>query len=242
MLRQLRRWIYEKNLLRRAGLTLEFENGVIAFIEWAKSQHAYMDGKKITWPCMKCKNKIFKISDKKEQTPAAHEEDGTCSTHWSDAAQRMLFDAVGPGFRSIYNQDGALDDGKRSILRCSACCRSSSRCWNCYTQSQLASVAELGNVKVETHFSERTYDRISQWANNILLDDHTLPFGYYSTKKLIRDLGLSVQKIDVYKNGCMLYEKNDIDLDYCKFCGESRYKPTEGTRGLARERASGSQR
>ncbi|KAL0455985.1 UNVERIFIED_CONTAM: hypothetical protein Slati_0937700 [Sesamum latifolium] len=43
---------------------------------------------------------------------------------------------------------------------------------------------------------------------------------------MIKDLGLSMEKIDACKNGCMLYWKDDIDLDYCKFCGEARYKPT----------------
>ncbi|KAL0286583.1 UNVERIFIED_CONTAM: hypothetical protein Sangu_2727800 [Sesamum angustifolium] len=36
-------------------------------------------------------------------------------------------------------------------------------------------------------------------------------------KKLIRDLGLPVENIDACKNGCMLYWKDDIDLNYCKF-------------------------
>ncbi|KAL0427514.1 UNVERIFIED_CONTAM: hypothetical protein Slati_2926200 [Sesamum latifolium] len=45
-------------------------------------------------------------------------------------------------------------------------------------------------------------------------------------KKLIKDLGLPMEKIDAFKNDCMLYWKDDIDLDYCKFCGEARYKPT----------------
>ncbi|KAL0420330.1 UNVERIFIED_CONTAM: hypothetical protein Slati_3055900 [Sesamum latifolium] len=55
--------------------------------------------------------------------------------------------------------------------------------------------------------------------------DHTLPLDYYNTKKLIKDLGLPMEKIDACKNGC-LYWKDDIDLDYCKFCGGARYKPT----------------
>ncbi|KAL2243720.1 UNVERIFIED_CONTAM: hypothetical protein Sindi_0490000 [Sesamum indicum] len=44
--------------------------------------------------------------------------------------------------------------------------------------------------------------------------------------KLIKDLGLHVEKIDACENDCMLYWKDDIDLDYCKFSGEARYKPT----------------
>ncbi|KAL0439006.1 UNVERIFIED_CONTAM: hypothetical protein Slati_2383600 [Sesamum latifolium] len=56
--------------------------------------------------------------------------------------------------------------------------------------------------------------------------DHSFPVDYYNMKKLIKDLGLSMEKIDACKNGYMLYWKDDIDLDYCKFCGEARYKPT----------------
>ncbi|KAL0410500.1 UNVERIFIED_CONTAM: hypothetical protein Slati_3639700 [Sesamum latifolium] len=34
-----------------------------------------------------------------------------------------------------------------------------------------------------------------------------------------------MEKIDACMNDCMLYWKDDINLDYCKFCGESKYKP-----------------
>ncbi|KAL0356158.1 UNVERIFIED_CONTAM: hypothetical protein Sradi_4062700 [Sesamum radiatum] len=43
---------------------------------------------------------------------------------------------------------------------------------------------------------------------------------------MIRDLGLPVEKIHACKNGCMLYWKDDIDMEYCKFCGDPRYKAT----------------
>ncbi|KAL0416810.1 UNVERIFIED_CONTAM: hypothetical protein Slati_3512900 [Sesamum latifolium] len=49
---------------------------------------------------------------------------------------------------------------------------------------------------------------------------------YCNTKNLIRDLGLYIKKIDASKTDCMLYWKDDIDLDYFKFCREVRYKPT----------------
>ncbi|KAL0413414.1 UNVERIFIED_CONTAM: hypothetical protein Sradi_1543100 [Sesamum radiatum] len=52
-----------KNLPNRQGLTPQFQDGVIAFMEWAKSEHAYMDGDKIRCPCRKCKNELFKMTD-----------------------------------------------------------------------------------------------------------------------------------------------------------------------------------
>ncbi|KAL0458239.1 UNVERIFIED_CONTAM: hypothetical protein Slati_0451100 [Sesamum latifolium] len=243
--------MYEKNLPTRAGLTPEFQDGVTAFIEWAKSQYAYMDGEKIRYPCRKSKNKVFKIPDEDEQTPPAPAEEGT-STHWGNAtemncAQRMVFDAVG----QAYNQDGAEDDGTRS---CPLDAGPSSyyhgagpydyvsgladrfhdvlhaveqSLWNSCITSQLVVVAELVDMKADGQLSERIYDRISQWSDHIIPHDHSFSLGYYNTKKLIKDLSLPVEKIDACKNGCMLYWKDNIDLDYCKFCGEARYKPTK---------------
>ncbi|KAL0350152.1 UNVERIFIED_CONTAM: hypothetical protein Sradi_4164400 [Sesamum radiatum] len=66
------------------------------------------------------------------------------------------------------------------------------------------------------------------WANRILTPDHTLPGDYYSTKKLVKDLGLPIAKINACKNGCMLYWKDDVDLEHCIFCGDARYKPSRG--------------
>ncbi|KAL0431202.1 UNVERIFIED_CONTAM: hypothetical protein Sradi_0746200 [Sesamum radiatum] len=52
--------------------------------------------------------------------------------------------------------------------------------------------------------------------------DHNLSTDYYSMKRLIKGLHLSVENIDACKNDCMLYWKDDIDLEYCKFCGDAR--------------------
>ncbi|KAL0402332.1 UNVERIFIED_CONTAM: hypothetical protein Slati_4263100 [Sesamum latifolium] len=90
----------------------------------------------------------------------------------------------------------------------------------------IGAVAKLVDIKVDGHISERIYDRISEWADEILPCDHTVSLDYYNMKSLIKDLGLPMEKIDAYRNGCMLYWKDDIDLEYCKFCGEARYQTT----------------
>ncbi|KAL0293476.1 UNVERIFIED_CONTAM: hypothetical protein Sangu_3236800 [Sesamum angustifolium] len=73
---------------------------------------------------------------------------------------------------------------------------------------------------------KRCNNQVTQWDSDQLPRDHTLPFDYYNTKKLIRDLGLPVENIHACKNGCMLYWEDNIGLEYCKFCGDPRYKPT----------------
>ncbi|KAL0311150.1 UNVERIFIED_CONTAM: hypothetical protein Sangu_2409700 [Sesamum angustifolium] len=142
--------------------------------------------------------------------------------------QRMVFYAVGSSFGS--SNEGAPNDSTRS---CPVDAGPSSYCyggdlydydeprladhfynevhatdhplWDGCTQSQLGVVAELVNIKADGHISKQIYDRISQWANRILPPNRTLPGEYYNTKKLVKDLSLSVEKIDACKNGCMLH-------------------------------------
>ncbi|KAL0396052.1 UNVERIFIED_CONTAM: hypothetical protein Scaly_0053600 [Sesamum calycinum] len=94
--------------------------------------------------------------------------------------------------------------------------------------SQLSAVARLVNIKSEHNLPQSCYDEISQLIGELLPRDHTLPKDYYSTKKLIRELGLPVEKIDACKAGCMLFWKDDKHLEFCKFCGHARYKPIKG--------------
>ncbi|KAL0420878.1 UNVERIFIED_CONTAM: hypothetical protein Slati_3110700 [Sesamum latifolium] len=138
----------------------------------------------------------------------------------------MVFDAAGSSYFSS-SYDGVPDDGTRSYhldAYCSEYCYGGGPydyesgladhfynavhvvdqpLWNGCTQSQLGLVAELVDIKADRHISERIYDRISQWGDKILPPGHTLPGDYYNTKKLIKDLGLSVEKISACKNGCM---------------------------------------
>ncbi|KAL0287797.1 UNVERIFIED_CONTAM: hypothetical protein Sangu_2676700 [Sesamum angustifolium] len=167
-------------------------------------------------------------------------------TQWSGYEQmnwdqRMVYDTVGPQFFSTH-QEPEAEGASRSF---SAGASSydydvsglSERFFDVVQavdqplysgcdQSQLAVVARLVNIKAEHNMSERCYAQVSQWASDLLPRDHTLPSNYYNTKKMIRDLGLPVEKIHACRNGCMLYWKDDIDMEYCKFCGDPRYKPT----------------
>lgn len=52
----------------------------------------------------------------------------------------------------------------------------------------------------------------------------TLPKSFYKTKKLIKDIGLSYEKIDACPDDCMLYWKEHKNDTSCQFCGKSRWK------------------
>ncbi|KAL0283052.1 UNVERIFIED_CONTAM: hypothetical protein Sangu_2914800 [Sesamum angustifolium] len=186
-----------------AGLTLEFEDGVKTFIEWAKGQCRHLDGDKIRCPCRKCKNTKFGTPD--EDYYEAHSvlqvsEEPTSTGHVE----------VGPSYFVSYHE-GVPNDGTRSV------------------PVDVGVVAELVDIKADGHISERIYDRISKWANKILPSDYTLPGYYYSTKMLVKDLSLPVEKIHACKNSCILYWKDDFNLEYCKFYGDGRDFSSEAT-------------
>ncbi|KAL0455968.1 UNVERIFIED_CONTAM: hypothetical protein Slati_0936000 [Sesamum latifolium] len=54
---------------------------------------------------------------------------------------------------------------------------------------------------------------------------HRLPGSFYSSKKVVAPLGLGVQKIDACENDCMLYLKEDKEMQECKICHHLRFKP-----------------
>ncbi|KAM3217245.1 hypothetical protein P3L10_026688 [Capsicum annuum] len=64
-----------------------------------------------------------------------------------------------------------------------------------------------------------------------LPEDKIMFNNYYQTKKLVRSLGLPVEKINCCESGCMLYWGDDHEhLTSCKFCSKPRYKHCVGSR------------
>ena len=52
-----------------------------------------------------------------------------------------------------------------------------------------------------------------------LLQSTNLPSSYYEARKIILDLGFDYMRIDAGENDCMLFWKEDINVERCKVCG-----------------------
>ena len=72
----------------------------------------------------------------------------------------------------------------------------------------------------------------------LLPNGSNLPNSYYETKKMIKDLGLSYEKINSCVNDCLLYWKEDEKSDTCKVCGASKWK-TDKHNGDNKYRSNG---
>ncbi|KAF3620686.1 putative flowering time control protein FCA-like isoform X1 [Capsicum annuum] len=91
--------------------------------------------------------------------------------------------------------------------------------------SQLAVVSRMLKIKIENNISQRGYNQMMKLLKESLPEDNIIHDSYYQTKKLVRSLGLLVEKIDCCESGCMLYWGDDDEhLTSCKFCSKPRYK------------------
>ncbi|KAJ8765474.1 hypothetical protein K2173_014596 [Erythroxylum novogranatense] len=258
-----RSWMYRR-LTADGFINPEFVEGVDAFMHYACSQPAYMDGPKIRCPCTKCKHKCFLFIDEVQlhllrkgfvpnyfqwtrhgeplvASSSRRIEEPTCMNlnendvedgygrHFGDGPEnsyrQMVHDGLGHTFdpnvghvdEEPNQQAKQLFDLLQSVDR---------ELWpNCETMTQLSSIARILNIKSEGHISDRSFDKILQWYNESLPAEHTMVDSFYNIKKLIRGLGLPVEKIDCCRLGCMLYWGDDMNLEQCKFCGQPRFKP-----------------
>ncbi|WCJ39818.1 hypothetical protein M5689_020778 [Euphorbia peplus] len=78
--------------------------------------------------------------------------------------------------------------------------------------SKLHTLVKLLYIKSVGRWSNKSFDMLLQVLKEILPNGSTLPESYYEAKRIIKDLGLSYDKIDA------------CGKDTCKICGLSRWK------------------
>ena len=64
---------------------------------------------------------------------------------------------------------------------------------------------------------------------DMLPSDAKLPKDQYESKKIVRDLGLGYKKINACPNDCMLFWKENVNLEACLCCKVSRWKTNEAS-------------
>jgi hypothetical protein len=98
----------------------------------------------------------------------------------------------------------------------------------CTNHSKLFVVADVFTIKLNYRLSEACYDRIVEWAKNILPERNRLKENLYDVKFMMKPLGLGYQKINTCLNFCMLYFFENDELTEYRTCGHSHYKPRIG--------------
>ncbi|XP_075101214.1 uncharacterized protein LOC142176778 [Nicotiana tabacum] len=247
-----REWMYAR-LLEDGFINPRFIIGVEEFVAFAKRHPECMDDEKLRCPCnhRKCRNKNildeftimthlgtygFKLNyyrwyhhgESYMPHPTVlndHQEETfgeTINSQSHNAFLSMVFDVGGPSFDgNIEEEPNPSIQNLYNMLKASE-----QEIWprNPHGHSQLSVVARLLNLKAKHCFPEKLYDELCQFISELMPSDNIMPDSFYSTKKLMRGLGLPVEKIDCCKNGCMIYWREDRELVNCKFCAHPRFK------------------
>ena len=109
--------------------------------------------------------------------------------------------------------DCMLDDHKKGLYP------------NCEDgNTKLGTVLELLKWKAENVVLDKGFEKLLKILKKKLPKDNELPESTYAAKKVVRPLGLEVQKIHASPNDCIMYRGAYKDLNACPVCGASRYK------------------
>ncbi|XP_012851493.1 PREDICTED: uncharacterized protein LOC105971188 [Erythranthe guttata] len=155
----------------------------------------------------------FRISEVEEVN---HETDGGASGR--ENMEELLQACVHPDqHESLEESTPEVDDFRKLIEE-----------WciplydGCQENSKLSFVLEFYKIKSRGKMSDKTFSDTLQLIKKI--PGLNIPDTFYKVKKLIGKLGCGYVKIDACENDCMLFWKDDADLDSCRVCNASRWK------------------
>jgi hypothetical protein len=91
--------------------------------------------------------------------------------------------------------------------------------------SKLSATVHLYNLKCLGGVTNTIFSALLEFVNQLLPDDgEPLPDNTYHAKKFLKDMGLGYEKIPACRNDCMLFWKDNKDLESCLKCGQSKWK------------------
>ncbi|GLT53398.1 hypothetical protein SLA2020_431220 [Shorea laevis] len=94
----------------------------------------------------------------------------------------------------------------------------------CTEYTKFIAIVDLYNLKCMARWSNSSFTSLLEKMNKMLPPNASLPKNTYEAKKYMRELGLGYEKISVDRNGCMLFWKDNENVETCKVCGKSKWK------------------
>jgi hypothetical protein len=78
-------------------------------------------------------------------------------------------------------------------------------------------------IKSKFFFSNNCYNKLLKLIGDVLSNPNKLSKDMYHSKKRVKGLGMDYEKIDIYRNSCMLFWKEHKEENKCLKCGIPRY-------------------
>jgi hypothetical protein len=87
----------------------------------------------------------------------------------------------------------------------------------------LQAITRLMGMKSKYNFSNQCYNDIMKLIIDLIPVKHNMPKDLHQSKKIVADLSMNYEKIDVCKRNCILFWKEQKDNTECMHYGRSRY-------------------
>ena len=97
----------------------------------------------------------------------------------------------------------------------------------CKHFSKLSVIVHLYHKKCRNGWTNKSFTILLQFLLDFLPSNAKLPKYCYEAKKIIKDLGLSYEKIHACPKDCILYWKENANLEGCPNCNRSRWESNE---------------
>ncbi|KAL6570034.1 hypothetical protein OROMI_014548 [Orobanche minor] len=213
-----RSWMDNRRVIGARGYTEEYTRGVKYFVEFARSHPECLRDGMIRCPCSNCRNL-------KVQT------NGCIKLHlmkfwFVDNYKRWIFHGEpkivsrGVVANSVNEQEAMILEEEQPAEQPNDAAKSFFRMMDSANEkiclggeaTVLEIVAELLNIKADSNISQHTYNRITSCLKRALPKENKMVANFYDTKKLVGHIGLGYEKIDCCRNQCMLFYKENEEL------------------------------
>ena len=97
----------------------------------------------------------------------------------------------------------------------------------CKHFSKLSTIVHLYHIKYLNGWTNESFTMLLQFLLDFLPSNAKLPKDCYEARKIIKDLGWSYEKIHACPKDCILYWKENVNLEACPNCNHSRWESNE---------------
>ena len=95
---------------------------------------------------------------------------------------------------------------------------------NCKKYTQLRFLVRFLHLKLLGGWTDRSFNLLLDLLNDALPEGSSLPRNFHEAKKLVKSIGIGYISIHACENDCILYWKDNSDLNTCPKCKVSRWK------------------
>ncbi|XP_057247474.1 uncharacterized protein LOC104885382 [Beta vulgaris subsp. vulgaris] len=100
----------------------------------------------------------------------------------------------------------------------------------CDEFSKLSFILKLFQIKCMDDMTNKAFTSMLQMFKSALPKGADVPSNYYEARKMITDLGFHYEKIEACEHDCMLFWKENVDLEKCSICASDGFNPFGGLR------------